>query len=520
MADSENKEILHPRQNNKTNRERREQEEKQVKILRLAGMIAAALVVLAVIIGVILGIVNNPDRKAVATVGDEKITVTEFKSAVSMYRSNINNNYSYTKQLYSMFGMEMDESTRESYAYRMSDAYKGLLGQTVLSNMVDQRLLAYGAAQEGITVSDEEVETYYKSMFAYYPDGTPTPQPTDEPLEPTPTISEAQYAILRYTATPDPTEAAIAAEAEAASEAVSDLIDEAEAEEAAEAVETVAEAAEIADTLESAAEIADSVDSVEEFVEVAEDAAAAEEEAANEEAEEVAAEIEAAVDEAVAEVAAEDAAAEEEDAAPTEVPTVGPTMTPTVYTEDMFNTYETYYFANNYYFTKDFFKQELKYELLQSKVEAKLSAALPRSADMVWARHILVETEEEANDVLARFNAGEEFADLAIELSTDTGTASNGGDLGWFTYETMVPEFAEAAFSAEVGSVSEPVQSDYGWHVIQVIAHEEHPYTSTQLNSALQEAYTTWLDSYAEGMEIWMTDDVTDITPTDPAFVE
>ncbi len=500
MADSENKEILHPRQNNKTNRERREQEAKQVKILRIAGMIAAALVVLAVIIGVILGIVNDPDRKAVATVGDEKITESEFRSAVSMQRANINNNYAYMKQLYSMFGMEMDESTRESYAYQMSDAYKGILGQSVLSNLVDQRLLAYGAAQEGITVSDDEVETYYKSMFAYYPDGTPTPQPTDEPLEPTPTISEEQYAILRYTATPDPTEVAAAAEAEAAGEAVVDLLAESEAEEA---VEEEAAAEAVVDLLTES-----------------EDEIAAEDEAA-----EVAAEIEAAVDDAVAEVAAEAEAAEEEASeeevtAPTEVPTVGPTMTPTVYTEDMFNTYETYYFANNYYFTKDFFKQELKYELLQSKVEDKLSASLPRSADMVWARHILVETEEEANDVIARFNDGEEFADLAIELSTDTGTASNGGDLGWFTYDTMVPEFAEAAFSAEVGSVTEPVQSDYGWHVIQVIAHEDHPYTSSQLNSALQEAYTAWLDSYAEGLEIWMTDDVTNITPTDPAFAE
>lgn len=481
MADSENKEILHPRQNNKTNRERREQEAKQVKILRIAGITAAALVVLAVIIGVIIGIVNNPDRKAVATVGDDKITETEFKSAVSMQRANINNNYSYMKQLYSMFGMEMDESTRESYAYQMSDAYKGILGQSVLSNLVDQRLLAYGAAQEGITVSDEEVEIYYKSMFAYYPDGTPTPQPTDEPVEPTPTISEEQYAILRYTATPNPTEAAVADEVEAVGDAVNDLLNETEAEEAAEVSATV------------------------------------EAETAGEEA---AAEIEAAVDEAVAEVAAEAESVEEEDVAPTEIPTVGPTVTPTEYTEDMFKTYETYYFANNYYFTKDFFKQELKYELLQSKVEDKLSATLPRSADMVWARHILVETEEEANDVIARFNAGEEFADLAIELSTDTGTASNGGDLGWFTYDTMVPEFAEAAFSAEVGSVTGPVQSDYGWHVIQVIAHEDHPYTSAQLSSALSEAYTAWLDSYAEGLEIWMTDDVTDITPTDPAFVE
>ena len=122
--------------------------------------------------------------------------------------------------------------------------------------------------------------------------------------------------------------------------------------------------------------------------------------------------------------------------------------------------------------------------------------------------------------MLARFDAGEEFADLAIELSTDTGSASNGGDLGWFTYDSMVPEFSEAAFAAEVGTVTEPVQSDYGWHVIQVIAHEDHPYSSTQRSNALSEAFTAWLDKYAENLDIWMEEDITDITPVEPAFEE
>ncbi|HEY3721641.1 MAG TPA: peptidylprolyl isomerase [Roseiarcus sp.] len=84
----------------------------------------------------------------------------------------------------------------------------------------------------------------------------------------------------------------------------------------------------------------------------------------------------------------------------------------------------------------------------------------------VHARHILVPTEEEAKAALARIKAGEDFAKVATELSKDPG--GEGGDLGWFTKDRMVPEFAEAAFKLEPGQVSDPVKSQFGWHIIKV----------------------------------------------------
>jgi peptidyl-prolyl cis-trans isomerase C len=82
------------------------------------------------------------------------------------------------------------------------------------------------------------------------------------------------------------------------------------------------------------------------------------------------------------------------------------------------------------------------------------------------ARHILVPTENEAKDVLKRLKGGEEFAKVAKEVSKDPG--SEGGDLGWFTKERMVPEFADAAFKLNKGQLSEPVKSQFGWHIIQL----------------------------------------------------
>ena len=478
MADTEKQEFKNPRENNKTNKEKREKEEKQTQTLLRVGTIVFAVVIICVVVALILGLINKPSRKVVAKVGDENITLEEFQSAVRMQRSNINSNYQYMQQLYSMFGMNIDDSTRESYAVQMSDAYKGLLGQSVLSNMVDQRVMAYGAAQEGITVSDEEIDNYYKGLFAYYPNGTPTATATSEPFEATPTITDEQLAILRYTETPLPTDVP--------TEVPTEVSEGAEENNTAELEETAEETVQEAE------------DAVQEAVETVEESA---EEAAAE-AEKIAEDTAELVDNVLNE--------------PTSEPTVAPT--PTVYTEDMFKQYESVYFANNYYYSKDFFKNQLRYDLLQAKVEDNLKAGIARTADMVWARHILVETEEEAQAALDRINAGEEFADVAAEVSTDS-SASKGGDLGWFTEGTMVPAFNDAAFSQEIGTISEPVQTDFGWHLIQVIGHEERPLTSSQYDTAVQTAYQNWLDGYSEQLDINLDGYNADMVPTDPAFV-
>jgi peptidyl-prolyl cis-trans isomerase C len=85
----------------------------------------------------------------------------------------------------------------------------------------------------------------------------------------------------------------------------------------------------------------------------------------------------------------------------------------------------------------------------------------------VHARHILVETEDEAKAIEAELKKGADFAELAKKKSKDPG-ASDGGDLGFFTKDQMVPEFSAAAFSLEPGKISDPVKSQFGWHIIKV----------------------------------------------------
>lgn len=85
----------------------------------------------------------------------------------------------------------------------------------------------------------------------------------------------------------------------------------------------------------------------------------------------------------------------------------------------------------------------------------------------VHARHILVPTEEEAKAIVEELKKGADFAELAKKKSKDPG-AADGGDLGFFTKEQMVPEFSAAAFALEPGKISDPVKSQFGWHVIKV----------------------------------------------------
>jgi peptidyl-prolyl cis-trans isomerase C len=86
----------------------------------------------------------------------------------------------------------------------------------------------------------------------------------------------------------------------------------------------------------------------------------------------------------------------------------------------------------------------------------------------VRARHILVPSEDEAKAVLAEIKKGTDFAELAKQKSKDPGAAAEGGDLGYFGKEQMVPEFAEAAFKMDKGQVSDPIKTLFCWHIIKV----------------------------------------------------
>jgi peptidyl-prolyl cis-trans isomerase C len=105
-------------------------------------------------------------------------------------------------------------------------------------------------------------------------------------------------------------------------------------------------------------------------------------------------------------------------------------------------------------------------EALQAAYDAKFKDAAQQTE--YNAAHILVDTEEKAQELKAQVEGGADFAELAKANSIDTGSGAAGGDLGWFGLGMMVKPFEDAVVAAEVGKIAGPVQSDFGWHLILV----------------------------------------------------
>ena len=119
----------------------------------------------------------------------------------------------------------------------------------------------------------------------------------------------------------------------------------------------------------------------------------------------------------------------------------------------------------------------------------------------VHARHILVATEEEAKQVKADLDGGKPFEVEAMEKTTDPSGKNNGGDLGFFSAGQMVPEFETAAFSLAVGTISEPVKSQFGWHIIKVEEKRQSsplPYEQMQQQLGQQAIYDAYDAAVAE----------------------
>ena len=136
----------------------------------------------------------------------------------------------------------------------------------------------------------------------------------------------------------------------------------------------------------------------------------------------------------------------------------------------------------------------------------------------VRARHILVETEDEAKAVLAELRKGTDFAELAKQKSKDPG-ASEGGDLGFFTKDQMVPEFAEAAFKLEAGQLSDPVKTQFGWHIVKVEEKRDRPVppfekVKDQIETYLvRKTQTDFVTKLREGAKIERTEAVAPAAP-------
>ena len=206
-------------------------------------------------------------------------------------------------------------------------------------------------------------------------------------------------------------------------------------------------------------------------------------------------------------------------ATPTFVP-LPATATATPYTLDGYNQQYATAMANfkaNSGFSEATLYSVYEYGLIRDKVFEKITADVPRAQEQVWARHILVDNLTGVSNAQAYFDLGYDFADVARKESKDTGSAVNGGDLGWFGKGMMVPEFENAAFSQEVGVIGEPVKSQFGYHIIQALGRAELPLNASQYRQAQDTAFTEWLAKVEEESKIEIFDTWQERVPPEPA---
>jgi hypothetical protein len=139
----------------------------------------------------------------------------------------------------------------------------------------------------------------------------------------------------------------------------------------------------------------------------------------------------------------------------------------------------------------------------REKVDGNLLRDVGQTSAQVHAAHILVDTKDLADSIYAELQGGANFEVIAREQSNDTATAENGGDLGWFTRGQMVQQFEDVAFSLQPGQMSEPFQTQYGWHILKVYASDPaRPMTDQQLQQYRDSIVSRWLDQRKAEMDI------------------
>ena len=204
---------------------------------------------------------------------------------------------------------------------------------------------------------------------------------------------------------------------------------------------------------------------------------------------------------------------------PTPVPEL-PTESPTPFTLEGFQGEfkKTVDEFKGYGISEQTLRSVYEIQVLRKKMMDDQVKDLQTTETQVLARHILVNTEAEAKAVEELLSQGIDFAEIARKYSKDTGSGLNGGELGWSPPGNYVTEFADAVSTLPIGQISEPVKTEFGYHIIQVVARENLPLSADQLEQKKQTAFDEWLQSIRDSADITINDIWKTLVPTEPVL--
>ena len=154
-------------------------------------------------------------------------------------------------------------------------------------------------------------------------------------------------------------------------------------------------------------------------------------------------------------------------------------------------------------FTEDELRQSLREWLLTQRMQEQVVQVASIEVDQVRARHIVVDTVEQADTVLARLSNGEDFGALAAEYSKDVTTRDDGGNLGWFGVDDLLaPELAQQAFNMQIGEVAGPIETMLGYHVVQVLDKGNRQVTAEDGYADAAAQFEIWLAGQIENADV------------------
>ncbi len=443
----------------KQNRANTRDAERNRKIMMMVGGVIGA-VLLVLLIGIIAEFVVKPNSN-VAKVGDDAIITKDFQKRMYLEESQLENQYLQMVQLEQQFGGQGIFTTQLNQI-QSTLASPFALGIDVLDQMIEEKLVEQEAAARGITVSDQEVEDAFRAEIAAGQNAVTEPQATSTAEA----AAEATEVAAGWTPTPTPT-----IDASAPITAADTVVPTPEPQPTLPLL-TDASFEEGIDTLEENLDDISglSVDEYRELIYLR------------------------LLTEKVSEAIAEEEVSETEEqvnarhilireiAAPPE--TAAATVDDTDDSADD-----------------------------SADEDAEVSSDTPE----VETRS-LEEAEALANEIYERLQDGEDFAELAAEYSDDLSNAQNGGDLGWFARGQMVAPFEDAAFALAPGEISEPVETQFGFHIIELVERDDtRPKDESALQQERFQAYRDRVQAQIASDDIERAGDLTSKLPDDVA---
>jgi parvulin-like peptidyl-prolyl isomerase len=141
-------------------------------------------------------------------------------------------------------------------------------------------------------------------------------------------------------------------------------------------------------------------------------------------------------------------------------------------------------------------------QLLRQKVFDAITADISRQQDQVWARHIVVSDQAQAQSIYDQLNSGEDFLTIATEVYSGT---ANTADLGWFGKGTLETNAEDIVWNMQIGQISEPISTTNGYEIYQVLGHEVKTLSDADFDTLKQTTFTKWLEAQktAENAEIF-----------------